>query len=85
MTSYETRPCPVCDTTGQSWTAPIDARPEPTICPECKGQSVVLVYVYRKRNLRRTSTHALLWLAWNGTARERQGAEKELRRREQRR
>jgi len=46
---------------------------------------VVWAFVYpqvRKADVRRMAENRLLFLAWNGTARERLMAEKELRRRE---
>jgi hypothetical protein len=56
-------------------------------CLTCKGVGKVPLYLYApvsKATLRRMTTEQVLWLCWNGTARERIVAEKEIARRERR-
>jgi hypothetical protein len=52
-------------------------------CPKCQGTGKTWAFLYPKvsPDLRRADSHELMWLAWNGTVRERKAAEREIDRR----
>jgi len=82
---YEERVCWRCDRGRVLHADDPMARPVWTRCQHCNGSGVVWAFVYpqvRKADVRKLAENRLLFLAWNGTARERLMAEKEPRRRE---
>ena len=88
MSGYEERECRSCYGCGYVL---LDAQydytsgelvQEETPCLICKGEGRVSVYLYAKPSLRRAAVESVVWLAWNGNAKERRLAEKELRRQE---
>jgi hypothetical protein len=89
--SYELRECSGCDGAGF---VVVDAEYDPksgqlvqTIedCATCRGVGSVPLFVYApltRGRARKAQTASLVWAAWNGDAKERKIAEKELRRRD---
>ena len=88
MSGFEVRECRSCFGCGEVL---LDAEYDPASgelvqvlapCPVCRGVGSVSAYLYAKPDVRRLGEAELVRIAWNGTARERVYAEKELRRRQ---
>ena len=87
MSIFESRPCRSCFGAGEVL---IDADYNPSTgeliqylgpCSICAGRGTVTVMLYAEPDLRRMADGEILFLCWNGTAREKAMAEKEMRRR----
>jgi hypothetical protein len=82
---YEQRTCFRCDRGRILHAAGPMERPTWSDCQHCGGTGVVWAFVYpqvRRGDVRRMGESRLLFLAWNGSEKEKPLAEKELRRRE---
>ena len=83
--SYEERVCYRCDRGRILHAAGPMERPVWSQCQHCGGSGVVRAFVYpgvRKVDVRKLGEGRLLFLAWNGSEKEKLLAEKELTRRE---
>ncbi len=84
---YEDRPCRSCgglrevlvEASYDSTTGELVQVLSPS--PICHGRGTLSVFVYQQPDLRRLADGEVMFLCWNGTAREKVMAEKEMRRR----